>query len=601
MLALTHGGRLRRERVTDALWPDLDPPAAGANLRKALHSARRNIAVISAGDLLCLPEGAEIDVNDYWSLSAAARRDRDPEAYEAAIGIYRDGLLPEDLYEEWASGPRDELRTDWLALLAEHASLLEAAGDLNGALRSVRRRVTAEPLAEEDHAWLMRLYALAGRRDEAGRQYETLRALLDEELGIEPSPRTQRLYEEIRAAQAHEPSLDAGLWERVGDLRMQSGDGAGAVKAYEMSKNPAKVAAAWLLQHRPDEAERALGGIGDPGLRASIALERGDLDEAQRHAREAHDAATDPDDVTAALETLALVSHMRGDWRPDLQDQIKRLAANIRVARFCDFNHCLSQYQLYGDDFAADVGDYARETLALAERVSAVPAQAFAWCLLGESFLLRAEWDEAAACLDRSCELYEPLGSRTVALPWLRRAELAASVGDRRAAEQSLKRATAIAAVTPMARHAWARLHATAAFAAAERGEPELVIREVRASRAKAARFGACPTCSALLNPVGAQAYAMVGDLESARGLAEAAEQFAGSFTSAAWLAMADSAAAHATADRARHEKAADGYDRAGHLFWGARERRGNAASLTSFSPDGPTERGEGNNEPDHR
>jgi hypothetical protein len=45
-----------------------------------------------------------------------------------------------------------------------------------------------------------------------------------------------------------------------------------------------------------------------------------------------------------------------------------------------------------------------------------VPAQAFAWCLLGESLLLRAEWDEAAACLARSCDLYEPLGSRSVAL-----------------------------------------------------------------------------------------------------------------------------------------------------------------------------------------
>jgi DNA-binding SARP family transcriptional activator len=42
LLALAPGHRLRREQVMDALWPELDQRAAGANLRKALHSARRS-------------------------------------------------------------------------------------------------------------------------------------------------------------------------------------------------------------------------------------------------------------------------------------------------------------------------------------------------------------------------------------------------------------------------------------------------------------------------------------------------------------------------------------------------------------------------------
>jgi DNA-binding SARP family transcriptional activator len=44
---LSPGHRLHREQVMDVLWPELDPAAAAANLRKAVHEARR---VLDAAD-----------------------------------------------------------------------------------------------------------------------------------------------------------------------------------------------------------------------------------------------------------------------------------------------------------------------------------------------------------------------------------------------------------------------------------------------------------------------------------------------------------------------------------------------------------------------
>jgi DNA-binding SARP family transcriptional activator len=41
LLALTPSHRIPREQVMEALWPGLGPEAAGANLRKAVHYARR--------------------------------------------------------------------------------------------------------------------------------------------------------------------------------------------------------------------------------------------------------------------------------------------------------------------------------------------------------------------------------------------------------------------------------------------------------------------------------------------------------------------------------------------------------------------------------
>jgi len=568
------------------------------------------------GDSLSLPTaGLWVDVDAFHDATARARRTSDPDHYAAAIALYGDGLLPEDRYEEWAIRPREELQSDVLELLRELAGLLEARGELDDAIAAVRRILATDPLNEEAHAWLVRLYALAGRRTDALRQYEHLRELLALELGAQPTPETQRLFEEVRARQAAEPELTTELWERVGDLRMLSGESAGAVKAFELALGVApsgsaeigrlerKTAAAWLIQHRPDEAEPHLqkaeklaadaaerGRLA--GLRANQLWERGDLEGARTRAEEALELARahgSADDVAAAYEGLAVVSHVRGEWREGLELELGRLAIahdSTALARVYDIHHCIGQYHLYGDGLADDVEEYARRTLVLAEEAGAARAQAFAWCLLGESLLLQARWEEAAGCLERSCELHASFGTRSGALPWQRLGELAVCSGSPAEAEPFLRRAAAIATVSPMASHLWGRIHATAAFAALEQGDAAAAARAVRAAGASAARYGDCPTCSALLNPVAAEAFAALHNLQGARAHAESAGRVAGSFASSAWRAMAAAAAgsvASAQGDaadaRAAFEKAAALYDRAHQPYWVERSLRLAAAA----------------------
>ena len=155
----------------DALWPELDPGAAAANLRKALHHARRALdpdegarLIASVGELLRLPsEGLRVDADAFRTAVAGARRTGDLDEYTQAIDLYGEGLLPEDRYEDWVVARREELHLELLAALEELAALLEARGDLDGAARVVRRLVAEEPLREEGHAWLIRLHALLSR------------------------------------------------------------------------------------------------------------------------------------------------------------------------------------------------------------------------------------------------------------------------------------------------------------------------------------------------------------------------------------------------------------------------------------------------------
>ena len=85
-------------------------------------------------------------------------------------------MLPDDRYEEWTLGPRRALREQRLALLAALAAAHERAGQPEDAVAALRKVLEMEPAHEPAHAGLMRLYAAAGRRDEALRQYARLQA-----------------------------------------------------------------------------------------------------------------------------------------------------------------------------------------------------------------------------------------------------------------------------------------------------------------------------------------------------------------------------------------------------------------------------------------
>ena len=619
LLALAPGHRLHREQLVDALWPDLEPAASASNLRKALHHARAALDGIESGasglllserDVLALAPGSTVDVNEFRADLASARRLGDIGLYRRALDAYRGELLPDDRYEEWAEGPRRDLHLELVAGLTELAGLLEAGGDVDGAAVVVRHLVSVEPTGEEGHVSLIRLYALGGRRADAMRQYERLAEVLDVEMGTEPSPGTQRLYEEIRTRRADEPELSAELWERVGDLRVTSGDAAGAAKAYEkaiavgapptaMARIERKCGEAWLMRHQPDAAgphlAAAVAAASDPVERvrllraqSNLAWERGDMPSAQRFADETLAAArvdgTD-DDVASAYEAIAIVSHFKGAWRDGLASELDRLATDesggALLSRVIEIHHCIGQYHLYGDALSGSVEGYAREVLDQAEAAGAAPAQAFAWCLLGEALLLQARWDEADGCLQRSCDLHATFGSRSGGLPWQRRAELAACVGRYDDVVECLRNASAIATVSPMALHVWGRIHATAAFSAIEQGDPDRAVQSIQAAAAAAARYGECPTCSALLNPVAAQAFSQTGDAQNARRHATVAAGVADMFQSSAWQAMADAAGASAAlaegdaAGAARQfEAAAEHYERGHQPFWADRSRR---------------------------
>jgi DNA-binding SARP family transcriptional activator len=228
LLALAPGHRLHREQVLDLLWPDLDAMAATNNLYVALSAARRALLPSPSsacpylrlrGDQLSLYPGGRlwVDVEVFESAAATARRTREPATYRSALDRYTGDLLPEDRYEDWAEHQRDSLRGTYLGLLDELARLHEQRGELGLAIEVLGRALIAEPMLEQTHVALMRLYALTGRRRQALRQYEQLREALERELDTEPDTASRRLYEDILARRFPPAEPSRAPHREVGD------------------------------------------------------------------------------------------------------------------------------------------------------------------------------------------------------------------------------------------------------------------------------------------------------------------------------------------------------------------------------------------------
>ncbi|MEV6848213.1 BTAD domain-containing putative transcriptional regulator [Actinoplanes sp. NPDC051411] len=191
LLALAPGQRLHRDVLLDLLWPGKPAGPALNNLHQALHVARRVLAGDGAraglmelqNDLVVLRVDApvEVDVSRFRELAAGG-----PAARREAVAAYTGDLLPEDRFEDWAAGPRAELR----GLLCE---LLVDLGDV----ASLQRALEIDPLHERAVRGLMRQLADAGRRSEALARYERLRDDLLAAYGSDPDPESKRLYRDL--------------------------------------------------------------------------------------------------------------------------------------------------------------------------------------------------------------------------------------------------------------------------------------------------------------------------------------------------------------------------------------------------------------------
>ena len=275
VLIARRGEVVSPDALIEAVWGARPPASARTSLHSHISRLRRTLAAIDPDgvDLVTSAPGGyrlelgdrELDADRFEALIASAHRVLDDHPRQAAdrlgeaLGLWRGSAFGElaDCEPVRAEAVRlNELRaaavTDWVA-----AKL--ALGDHQAVIGPLEAAVADDPLAEGPHGQLMLALYRSGRQADALAVYRRLQQRLGEELGVDPSPETQALHEQILR---HDPDLAAPRPAAVTD------DGRATTAAAEHT-GPGLAGAVTGLIGRDQEVE-AVAAVAAPG--ALVAL-----------------------------------------------------------------------------------------------------------------------------------------------------------------------------------------------------------------------------------------------------------------------------------------------------------------------------------------
>jgi predicted ATPase/DNA-binding SARP family transcriptional activator len=212
LLLLTPGRTVSATALVDRLWAPESLPANPVNamqvrvskLRRALTGAGADVVVRDGAGYRVDVDPAAVDVARFAAGIRAARRvareRRSDDAlarYGEALGLWRGDPLTDFASESWAVVETARLSQLRLAALAERAELALALGRHGEVAADLGPVVADDPAQEGLAGLLMTALYQEGQQAEALAVYARTRAVLGDELGLDPSAELRALRQRI--------------------------------------------------------------------------------------------------------------------------------------------------------------------------------------------------------------------------------------------------------------------------------------------------------------------------------------------------------------------------------------------------------------------
>jgi len=206
--------RFPRNKLASLIWVDRSEEQARHSLRQCLFALAKSIGGAATSPVVA--DRHQVSLNpdivgvDTWRFERLLAEGT-PEAMRNAVALYEDDYLAgvgfeDETLDAWCAAERTRLRDRFYDTLAKLASHYADTANLDRAIETGRRLTNLDPLREDGHRTLMRLYSRAGRRAEAINQYRLCFETLRRELNVEPEAPTTKLFEEVR----RQPETGAG-------------------------------------------------------------------------------------------------------------------------------------------------------------------------------------------------------------------------------------------------------------------------------------------------------------------------------------------------------------------------------------------------------
>ncbi|MFQ5604163.1 MAG: BTAD domain-containing putative transcriptional regulator [bacterium] len=214
-LAFNHKRRIYRDILMDKFWPDSTPDSARNCLNVALHGLRQTFQVrdplheyiLFKEECYYLNPEVEIwlDVEEFllhWKVAQSIEREKNTQAalseYELAAALYNADFMQEELYENWPTLDRENLKEIYLVILDRLSRHYSLDGKPDTAIHLCEHILFKDNCREDIHRRLMWCFYRLGQRDKAIKQFRKCTEILESELEVSPTQTTLKLYEQIK-------------------------------------------------------------------------------------------------------------------------------------------------------------------------------------------------------------------------------------------------------------------------------------------------------------------------------------------------------------------------------------------------------------------
>ncbi len=247
-LLLNAGIEYRREKLAGVIWPDATEDNARTYLRQALWRIRKAIGA----DYL-LADRVTVGFNaraNYWLDVDSLERSTDigwtAGNLEETLDVYKGELLP-GFYEDWVVLERERLQNVFEGRVSQLLDRLIEESQWKNVLHWGERWIALGHAPEPAYRALMMAYAGLGDLAGMANAHHRCVQALEEDLGVEPSEKTRRLYRDLSAGKRPVVS------ESGSELRPETITSSSRSAMDQSLSPPAFLSADQPQFHRPEE------------------------------------------------------------------------------------------------------------------------------------------------------------------------------------------------------------------------------------------------------------------------------------------------------------------------------------------------------------
>jgi len=194
--------RVTRDELVNLFWSELKEEVAKKNLRNALYQIKKTLGE----DVLHTPKRSIVELSEAVKMELDVTHLLEDNQLELYTGPFLQGYMVKNAvnFEDWIMNYREFCRERFTEFAYAQVEERDKS-KLNELIHTMQIVIKVDPYDERAYRLIMQAYADSGHTNKAFKIFQSLKTLLNEDLGVEPDVETKRVFERLAMQREDEP------------------------------------------------------------------------------------------------------------------------------------------------------------------------------------------------------------------------------------------------------------------------------------------------------------------------------------------------------------------------------------------------------------